>query len=55
MTNRKYTKTQQAIAQDILTELEQQWKVVKNNDAGQLFFSLRDYIKQTYLLEDNEQ
>ena len=51
MTNKKYTKTQRAIAQEILTQLEQQYKVVKANDAGELFYKLREYIKQTYLSE----
>ncbi len=54
MSIKKYTKTQRAIAQDILTQLEQQYKVVKANDAGELFYQLRDYIKQTYLLEDKQ-
>lgn len=54
MSDKKYSKMQRQIAQEILTELEQQWKVVKHNDAGQLFFNLRDYIKQTYLSEEKK-
>ena len=54
MSNKKYTKTQRAIAQEILTELEQQWKEVKANDAGQLFYRLYHFIKSTYLSEDKQ-
>lgn len=55
MGNKKYTKPQRAIAQEILTELEQQYKVVKANSAMNLFYVMRDYIKQTYLSEENQQ
>lgn len=54
MSDKKYTKTQRVIAQEILTELEQQWKKVRANDAGELFFYLRDFIKQTYLTEEKK-
>lgn len=53
MSDKKYSKTQRAIAKEILTELEQQYKVVRANDAGELFYKLREYIKQTYLTEDD--
>lgn len=55
MSNKKYSKMQRQIAQEILTELEEQWKKVRANDAGQLFYRLHHFIKQTYLSEDNKQ
>lgn len=53
MSDKKYSKKQRQIAQEILTELEQEWKNVKANDMGQLFYRLHYFIKQTYLSEDN--
>lgn len=49
MSDKKYTKTERAIAQKILAELEQQYKIVRANDAGELFYKLRDYITKIYL------
>lgn len=52
MSSKKYSKPQRAIAKEILTELERQYKVVKANSAMNLFYVMRDYIQQTYLSED---
>lgn len=46
------TKKEKAIAQEILIQLEQLYRSVRANDAGELFYKLRDYIKQTYLPEE---
>lgn len=46
------SKTEQTIAQDILRELQDIYRVLKANSGQDLYFQLRDYIKQTYLSED---
>lgn len=51
MSNKKYSKTQRKVAQEILTELEQEWKDVKAHDAGQLFYRLYHFIQTKYLSE----
>lgn len=54
MSDEKYSRPQRAIAQEILLEFKRQYKVVKANRADELFFAMRDYIKQTYLSEDKQ-
>lgn len=51
MSNKKYSKGQTQIAQDILRELQDRYRVLKANSGQDLYFQLRDYIKQTYLTE----
>lgn len=52
--NKKITKTAKTIAQDILTQLENIYKTVRANDASEMFYKLRDFIKQTYLSEGDK-
>lgn len=54
MSKKKYSKAQRKVAQEILDELEQEWKSVKTGDIGQLFYRLYHFIKQTYLSENNK-
>lgn len=48
----KYSKAQKSVAQDILRELEDRYRNLKANSGMDLFYQLRDYIKQTYLSEE---
>lgn len=45
------SKTEQTIAQDILRELQDKYRVLKANSGQDLFYQLRDYITEKYLTE----
>lgn len=51
MSNKKYSKGQTQVAQDILRELQCLFRDLRANDGGLLFRQLRDYITQKYLTE----
>lgn len=47
----KYSKPQKAVAQDIMRELQDLYRNLRANSGMDLFYQLRDYIKETYLSE----
>ena len=52
MSNKQYTKKQRQIAEEIMTEFEQIYKTIRANDAGELFYKLREFMKNKYLSGD---
>lgn len=55
MSDKKYSKAQRQIAQDILTKADELYKNAKAGEICVMYCKLRDYIKTTYLSEDNKQ
>lgn len=54
MSDKKYSKKERAIAQEILDKADDLYKNTKAGDICVMYCKLRDYIKQTYLSEDNK-
>lgn len=50
---KQQSETVRIVAQDILRELQEQYRALKANSGMDLFYGLRDYITNKYLSEEN--